>query len=151
MDRDDEDRDNTSETPPDPAVLLRQTQTLMETMSQASTRRRTSDGWQPFVAKVLAGTGVAGVFAYMLLQFMLGTWADQQSKILTTSTAVLQAQERANVEMHEYVVQENVYRETMLFILRQTCRNVVTGYDQRATEAREKCDALAPHPNGVVR
>jgi hypothetical protein len=125
---------------------------LDELKDELSDRRAAaSQGQRPWWVQLILVGGVGTVFAWVMLQFLLAQFSGNQRMILDNQRMILDAvsttrsaQASASITMGAFAQEDRAYKELMLMVQRQTCRNVVQGSDYSARVARDACDVIRP-------
>jgi hypothetical protein len=108
----------------------------------AAVRAQKTRGTRPWWVGAIGQVGVGAVFAYILLTFVTGDMARKQGEILANTTANKAVMAQASKDMGEFRVSDDQWKDLMLMVARQTCRNAVPVNSPTARSDRDACDVL---------
>ena len=100
--------------------------------------RATKPWWVNFVGQV----GVGAVFAYLLLKFVTGDMSTAQKTILENTAVNRGIMVQAQKDMSSFAQRDEMFKELMLAVMRQTCRNAVPMNSPTARADRDACDVI---------
>ena len=96
--------------------------------------------WVNFVGQI----GVGSLFAYMLIKFVTVDLAVAQKTILENTAFNKSVMVQAQKDMSAFTQRDEVFKEMMLMVMRQTCRNAVPTNSPTARTDRDACDVIRP-------
>jgi hypothetical protein len=111
---------------------------LADAIRLQKSQRAQRPWWVSFVGQV----GVGAVFAYMLLKFVTVDMSNDQKMILENTGVNRTVMAQASRDMTAFTARDEAWKEVMLMVARQTCRNAVPTNSPTARDDRDACDVI---------
>jgi len=102
--------------------------------------RSSKPWWVDFIGKV----GVGAAFGFLLLKFVTGEMTLVQKATLENTAVSRGIMEQAEKDMSAFASRDESWKELMLMVNRQTCRNAVPMNSPTARADRDACDVIRP-------
>jgi hypothetical protein len=97
---------------------------------------------RPWWVQTLLGGGVGAFFAYVLLQFMIGTQAEALKAVLANTISTKMMMDQAQKDMSKYAEVDREYKDLILIVQRQACRNSAQVASPTYRQDRDACDVI---------
>jgi hypothetical protein len=111
-------------------------------LADAIRLQKTTKAQRPWWVNAAAQLGVGTIFAYMLIKFVTGEMSIAQKTILENTAASRIIMTQAQKDMGEFAAEDRNFKELMLMVMRQTCRNAVPTNSPTARSDRDACDVI---------